>query len=628
MKILKSILAFMWCMYLIFSLLTPVHIIQQASISSCFALVLCFVSYPIGRNKGTGSIYYNMLNWLCIIGAIVTCGYIAIKYEVFLRGGLIATPTDIFLGTILLILILDSTRRIMGPIIPILVIICIFYTYFGNYLPGKLAHAGFSHTRLIEYLYIGTRGFWGTITGIISMIIPIFIIFGAMLLITGGGQTLNDLASQVAGKFHGGAAKASLVASALFGSISGSSVSNVATTGAFSIPMMKNLGYQKEMAGAVEASASTGGQILPPVMGAGAFVMAEILGIPYTKVCLAATIPALLYFGGVLIGIHFESRRVGLGKLPPDMIPSLKTMTLSRLVRLLLPIIILIYLLVRAYTPGYAALWALIASISLTILSPPFDFWSFKKRISTITQGFINGGQNLLGVFCLILTVQVMVSIIGLTGVGVKLSAMVISLGGKSLIGALVICGMAALVMGMGMPTTAAYVLGATILGGALTEMGLPPLSAHMFIFYYAIISVITPPVCAAVYVAAGMAEASWWKTAIVAIKLAAPAYFIPFAFVANQELLGVDTSFMSTAVTLSFTIIGTFSLAAASIGYFIKNTSILERFIFFIASILLIIYPSIIANYIGTGLFAIALVSQKYINGRIRTPFLTGVSH
>ena len=615
-----NLIALTWSVYLLYSAMYPLHPIPQAATCSGFALILCFALFPMSKNR-SGKIFYSIVDWLCIAASVVSCGYMAVRYEFFLLNPLGAGSFDISLGTILLFLVLEATRRAMGPIIPLMVIVFLIYTYFGGYLPGAWGHPNFSHVRVIEYLYTGTRGYWGTITRIMSLVIPVFIIFGALLLTTGGGQTLTDLANQVAGRFVGGGAKMALIASAFFGMISGSSVSNVATTGAFTIPMMKSLGYKKEMAAAVEAAASTGGQFLPPVMGAGAFIMAEILGMPYIKICMAATIPAILYLSGVLAGIHLEALRVNLGRIPPEKMSNLReTLTFSRLASLFIPVVVLVYLLIDSYTPRFAAFWAVITAIVIFLFSPPWHSREIKQRPAMIWNGLISGAQNLVGIFCLILAVQVMVSLIGLTGIGVKLSSMVIMLGGGNFLGALAVSGLAAIVMGMGMPTTAAYVLGVTVLGGALIKLGLDPLVTHLFIFYYAIISVLTPPVCAAVYVASGIAESNWRKTAGIAMRLAMPAYLVPFAFVFNPALIGRGSLPFIVLATLT-AVIGVVSLAAGTMGYFARETAILERILFIGASVLLI-WPGFLTDGIGLVLLTLGWFVQKYIHGRIGIPF------
>jgi TRAP transporter 4TM/12TM fusion protein len=445
---------------------------------------------------------------------------------------------------------------------------------------------------------------------------------GSILLVTGGAKALNDFANLVAGRITGGAAMVAVVSSALFGMISGSSISNVATTGSFTIPMMKSLGYRKEFAGAVEAAASTGGQIMPPVMGAGAFIMSEILGIPYIEICLAAAIPAILYFCGVGFGIYFEALRTKLPKLPPEMwLKAKDVFTFSELAPIVAPVGVLLYLLIAMFTPNFAAFWAIIAGIIFFFLTPPFSKKEMKTRFITIINALISGAKTLVGLFCLVLCVQIIVSLIGLTGVGVKMTSLIIGLSKQNLFIALIFTCIVCMILGMGLPTTAAYVLGAAVLGGAVIGMGLDPLAAHLFIFFYAIISVITPPVCGAVYVAAGIAESDWLKTAGIAVRLAAPAYIIPFIFVTNPALLG-QGSWPFIILSVITAIIGVASLGAGVIGYLIKPTGLLER-ILFVSGALLLITPGVITDLMGLGLIFLAWIIQKYLNGRVVIPIL-----
>ncbi|MBM4333825.1 MAG: TRAP transporter fused permease subunit [Deltaproteobacteria bacterium] len=615
-KIFRFI-ALVWSIFMLYSAVYPAHPIPQGAITGGFAMALCFALFPFGKKSPLSG--PSPVDWVLMALAVTACGYMAIDYEFYLINPAYSTPPTILLGTILLVLIFEVARRTVGLIIPIMAATFLLYAYLGEYLPGILGHGGFSHTRIIEFLYLGTRGFWGTITLIVSLVIPPFIILGSVLLVTGGARALNDVANLVAGRIMGGAAMVAVVSSALFGTISGSSISNVATTGSFTIPMMKNLGYRKELAGAVEAAASTGGQIMPPVMGAGAFIMSEILGIPYISICLAAAIPAILYFLGVGCGIYFEARRTNLPKLPPELMPKArKVFTLATLTPIVAPVGLLLYLLIAMFTPNYAAFWAILAAIALFFFSAP---WDLKARSLTIVNAFITGAHSLLVLFCLVLCIQVVVSLIGLTGVGVKVTSLIIGLSKENLFIALIITCIVSLILGMGLPTTAAYVLGAAVLGGAVVGMGLDTLAAHLFIFYYAIISVITPPVCGAVYVASGIAGSNWWKTAGIAVRLAAPAYLVPFIFVTNPALLGQGSlSYIGLSVITA--IIGICSLGAGMIGYFVKPTGILERFLFIGAAVLLI-KPGLVTDLLGLSMIFIAWLIQKYINGRVTIPIL-----
>ncbi|MBW1802466.1 MAG: TRAP transporter fused permease subunit, partial [Deltaproteobacteria bacterium] len=609
-----NLIILIWCLYLLITAVRPVHPIPQAALCMGFALVLCFALLPATKKKSP-RIRPSLLDWFCMILSISACGYMVIRYEFFLLRPAFSTPAAIVLGTVLLVLILESARRTIGAVIPLITIVFILYAYFGDYIPGTLGHGGFSHTRIVEFLYLGTRGYWGTITRILALNIPVFVIFGAMLLATGGAEVFTNVSKLIAGRFSGGAATIALVASAIFGMLSGSSVSNLATTGAFTIPMMKRLGYRKEFAGAVEAVASTGGQFMPPVMGAGAFIMAELVGIPYIKICFAAAIPALLFFLGAGISIYLEASRAKMGRIPIGMMPKVKeVLSLPKLASVIIPVGILFYFLLKFYTPRFAAFWALISVIALYLPGYPWNMNEVKRRYHTIVEGFIAGARGLVGLLCVGLCVQIIVSLIGLTGVGIKMTSMIIDLSKDHLLPALLLSGAVALILGMGLPTSAAYILGAAVLGAALINMGIDPLAAHLFIFYYAISSVITPPMCPAIYIASGIAESNWKKTAVIACRLAMPAYIVPFMFVINPALIGRGSGpfIILSAITA---IIGVFSMCAGIIGHLKRRVSLPERLLFIIAGIILI-KPGLLSDGIGCGLFIVGIIIQRYIHG------------
>jgi TRAP transporter 4TM/12TM fusion protein len=378
---------------------------------------------------------------------------------------------------------------------------------------------------------------------------------------------------------------------------------------------MKRLGYRPEFAAAVESTASTGGQIMPPIMGAGAFLMAEMLGIPYTKVIIAAAIPAVLYFFGVGVGIYMEALKLDYPRVPKDMMPNPRELlTWGKLGPLVVSIAMLLVVLFSGYTPQYACFSALITLVILYLFTTG-RIRDITERLRLLIIGVAEGARTLIGVAVLVICVQVIINLVGLTGVAIKVSEFIISASGGSLIVAMILGGATAMALGMGIPTTAAYIIGVTVLGRAMIQLGLEPLNAHMFIFYFAIISAITPPVCSAVYIAAAMTETKWLNTGFVAVRLGLAAYIVPFMFALNPVLLmrGSVGDILLGGITA---LVGVTALGMGAMGYFIKNASILER-VLLIAAAFCLIQPVITTDLIGVGLIAITWLIQRCVGTR-----------
>jgi TRAP transporter 4TM/12TM fusion protein len=522
-----------------------------------------------------------------------------------------ATTLDIFLGTILLVVILEASRRSLGSILSVFALIMIAYALLGHHIPGNYGHPEFTFHRIIERLYTSGEGFSGLVVYIISTMVAIFIILGAVLSSTQMGQVLIDFAKIASGRLRGGAALISVVSSALFGTISGSGPANVATIGAFTIPMMKRLKYKPEFAAAVEAVASTGGQIMPPIMGAGAFIMAEMLGKAYLSICIAAALPAILYFLGAGIGIYFEALRVNLPSTPKEEIPKFReVLHWSRLGPLISFVFVLLYLMVKGYTPQYSCFWAFMIFTGLFIFTTgKRGLNNILTRARMIFHGFMESARTLVDLAIIALCVQIIISIVSLTGVGIKFSETILSIAGTSVIFSLIFSSVLIMVLGMGVPTTAAYLIGVSVVGTGLISLGLDPLGTHLFIFYFACISLITPPVCIAVYIAATIAETKWLKAALIATRLGVAAYIVPFMFVFSPALLlnGSFSEILSVSVSA---IIGVIFLAAGMMGFLIKRATVLERVILCIAAICLI-KPGLVTDTLGIGLCCAVVVKQ-----------------
>lgn len=557
----------------------------------------------------------NKVPWwdIILILLVIASSFNAyLRYEWWVFHLTESSTLDLFLGAVLVILVIETGRRMTGWVFPMLTAAALIYAFVGPYIPGTFGHRGFSIVFVIQQLYQGTNGVFGFVTGLSATMIAMFFIFVALLLFTGGGRTFIDLAMMIAGRFRGGPALVAVLASSLFAMISGGPSTNVAATGSFTIPMMKGLGYKPHFAGAVEATASTGGQITPPVMGAGAFVMAELLGIPYVQVAIAAIIPAFLYYAAVFSSVRLEALKENLAPVPSDQIPKVReVLTWKRLGPLFLPVGALVTLLLQGFTEVTSAL---IASVIAALLFFFTDFSpsGMKQRAKKLLQGMRDAGISLIHIVPLLVCANIVVTLIGLTGVGVKLSGLVTQLAGDSVLIALIIAAVVAMVMGMGLPTVASYVIAVAIIGPVLTTLGVLPIAANMFIFFFAILSNITPPVCLAVYIAAGIAQASWLKVAAVALRLALVAYFIPFFFVFQPALLA-QGDIASIPLPLLTAITGAVFLGVGLTGYFTFRLGVISRVPIVVGAGLMLV-PQWQTDLIGIGLIAVTLLANLLV--------------
>ncbi len=519
---------------------------------------------------------------------------------------------EIIISIIGILLLLEATRRTVGLPIVIVASIMMLYAVFGNFIPTQiLSHPGFSVDRLATNLWFQESGVFGTPIQISSKIIYLFLFFGVMLVHSKIGQFFNDLAFALTGRFTGGTAKTAVVASALQGTVSGSSVANTVGSGAFTIPMMKNSGFKPEFAAATEASASTGGQIMPPLMGAAAFIMMDYLGVEFSSIMIAAAIPAMLYFSGIFIGTHFEAKKLGILGLPQSQLPSLKKLMMKN-GYMLLPIIIIIVIILQGFTAQRAALMGIITAFTITMIRKETRM-NLKKFIKVLEEG----ARVALPVIAACATAGIIAGVVSITGLGAKFAAGVLALSGGFLPIALFMTMIACLILGMGLPTTANYVVTATIAAPVLiSEFGVLPIAAHMFVFYFGIVADITPPVSLAAYAGAGLANANPFKTGVNAVKLAIAAFIIPYIFVYDPILLLQMQE--GTVLTLLFAIVtavlGMTAVSAAVIGYFVTQPNALERLILFAAGLLMII-PDLLPSTIGLLLTAGIWFLQKKRN-------------
>lgn len=578
----------------------------QRSIHIGFAMTLAFLLYSATNRSPKDR--FSVLDLIAMILGMIVCTHAALNYDRIMTNPGLSSRWDLILGIIATLLVLEMTRRILSWVLPAIGIITILYAYLGPHLPGLFAHRGFSLDYIIETLYMSTAGIWGTVTGVSATILSGFLIFGSVLYYTGGGEIFVDLAKIIAGRSYGGPAKVSCISSAFFGTISGSAVANVVVDGVFNIPLMKKLGYKPEFAAAVEATASTGGQLMPPVMGAGAFIMAEFLGVPYSKVALAAVIPALLYYLGVASSVHFAARKLNLERLPKEVIPSMKK-TFLKSPPLFIPIALLVYLLMSGYDPTTSVLWATGASAAFYFVTAR-SFAMLKQRSWNLVLALEAGGKSIVLVASLCACAQIVIGMINLSGLGIKMSELVFGLSMGIEFLALFFTMIVCLILGMGLPTTAAYVLAASVAGPALIKLGVIPMAAHLFVFYFAIISAITPPVCAATYAAVAIARSNWWQSGWLGVRMGLAGFMAPFLFVYVPNLLFTG-SFLEIFWNTLVSALGVMGMAGVAMGYFGGRSRWYESLLL-AAGALFLLKPGLITDLIGLSLLAGIYVLQK----------------
>lgn len=541
------------------------------------ALVVCLglAIYPLGAGKNWRPVGLFIDLTMAVI-TLSACGYIIKNYDRIMTSLPYAETLDIVLTVGLVFTVLELGRRAVGFIFPVLVLTGLGYALFGNYLPGTLHHRGFDSAFVTETIFLGDLGIWGMLTGIAATVIAAFVMFGSLLLHSGGGQAFMDLAMRLGGRQPGGAAKIATIASGLFGMVSGSAVANVATTGNFTIPMMKRLGYRPPFAAAVEAVASTGGQIAPPIMGAAAFVMAEILGIPYVTILKAAILPALMFYVSVFVTVHMVAVKQNLALVPEDELPAWAVIFSP--VRILPILCALGGLGVGIWLGRSIATAAFYGIVGLLIAYVATSIGRLKpmEMIKQIADGFADAGRGMVIIGILLAGAQILVSMINLTGIGVSLSSMIISFAGENTALVAFIVGAVCMVMGMGLPTTAAYVLVAAVLAPAMTIVGIDPLVAHLFVFYFATISVITPPVCVAVFVGAGIAQTNWLPAAGEAVRLAAVTYLVPFMLLLYPGLTAQGGVFAVIEASVTGVLV-IFAVAGLLSGYQVVHNRMLS---------------------------------------------------
>ncbi|WP_300455393.1 TRAP transporter permease [Desulfobacula sp.] len=598
----------------------------QRSIHLGAILTLTFLLKPaFSRARKDKFCLSLFLDWILVVLSIYCTLYICNNLTaIFERQGdwLIHDRVVSIIGTIL---VLEACRRVIGVIMTGICALSIAYAMFGPYMPELIIHKGYSIERITTTLWLTTEGIFGLPIGVAATFVFVFVLFGAILETTGGGAFFIDMAYALTGRFSGGPAKASVVASGFMGSVSGSAVGNVVATGSFTIPMMKKVGYRSHVAGAIEAAASTGGQMMPPIMGAGAFLMAEFTNTSYLTIIKVALVPAIMYYLTVLVFVHYEAQKFGLKGQPKENLPKI-TAVMKKGLHFIIPVLILIYVLISNYSPMMAGFIAVISTLSISIIAN-FIRWmvtgSAKSSLLGFGMGeaglmikaFENGAKNAIMVSVACGAAGIIVGMVSLTGMGLKFSSLILDLSFGIKVLAILLIGGASLVLGMGLPVTASYIVLATLAGPALMDMGVPIMVAHMIVFWYSQDANVTPPVSLASFAGAGIAKANPMKTALTSWKLAKGLYIIPI-IMAYRPLLGMGNTYellhwevMSCMVT---TTLGLIAFASALERYFLRKATRVETLLFWLAAIGLF-WPTYWADLAGFMAFIVACALQKF---------------
>lgn len=585
----------------------------KRSVHLGFVLTMSFILIPASKKQKCSEklpVYDIVLSLL----AVATVVFLIANYDTLIWNPLqwIGTIDKVF-AVVLTLLVLEASRRSVGLIFPGLALVFFMYAIFGPYFPGVWGHKPYSIDLIFQTLYHSTNGIWGTMISISAGMLAMFGIFGAMLSETGGAETFVKLGQKLTGKTIGGQGKVALIASGLFGMISGSAMANVVGTGTFTIPLMQKSGYNNEWAAAISAVGSTGGTIMPPMMGAGAFIMAQLIGISYLEIAKAAVVPALLYYLGAYIAVHYISKKDNIhGEEIKEFIDKAEYFVIFT------PIIFFLFYLLRGYTATLSAFYATISGFFVALF-----FKTIKEKATAkapkiaaklFTDVSVSAGKSIVNMATLMAGSQITICLISLTGFGVKLSSVIVQVGQDNLFACLVLTMIVCIVLGMGLPATAAYVLSAAILAPVLTTLGVPILVSHLFIFYFAGFSTITPPVCAAVYLAAGIAKANWFKTGVLSCLIAFPAFVVPYTFIYDTSLLLMGNVGAVTLAVIT-AVLGVWAIGTGVAGFIYVNMKIPFRIFAVLAGVLLVI-PSLTVSIVGLIIF-VAVYGLNFISGK-----------
>ncbi len=602
-KILTVVAVIMSLFHLYMAGLGTMPTNKQRMIHLGLSMVIIFLLYPFSKKSSRKG--FNPIDLVLAVAGLGVNLYLFFNIDpISARAGLVS-ETDVIMGFITLVLVLEAARRCIGNELSLLAIIFLAYAYLGPYLPGPLMHRGYSFQRLMEHMYVSAEGIYGIALGVSSTYIFLFILFGAFLGETGLSKLFTNISMAWAGDKPGGPAKVAIIASGLLGMINGSAAANVVTTGAFTIPLMRSIGYKPYFAGAVEAVASTGGQIMPPVMGAAAFIMAEFLGIPYKTVMITAIIPSVLYYLALWANVHLEALKLGLHGVPKDQLPSAGR-ELKENGHLLLPIVLLMYLLFADYTPSYAAFYSIVLLVIVSFLRK-----HTRMNLKSLVRSLDLGARGAVGVAIACAVVGIIVGVVSITGLGLQLANMILMLSANKLVPTLFLTMVACMILGMGMPTSAAYIVAGTVAAPAMVKLGVDPIIAHMFVLYYAVLSAITPPVALAAYAGAGIAGADPTKVGWTAVRLGLAGFIVPFMFVFSPGLAFQSDSILLILRNFATATVGVICLAGAIQGYMVTHANRLMQAILF-SSALLLIDGGLVTDVIGLGLLAFVVWMQK----------------
>lgn len=581
---------------------TPVTL-KHRSLHVAMILALGFMFYPFGK-KGRR----DKTSWFDLVLAVLaaaTCIYVFVDYIGIIGRAGMPNAADLIVGGVLILLVLESARRVTGWALPALGLSFMAYALFGRSLPGFFGHRGYSLADLTSFLFVSTDGIYGTAVGVSASYIYLFILFGAFMEKSGMGQFINDIALAAAGHQKGGPAKVSVIASALLGTINGSAVANVVTTGTFTIPLMKKTGYDKDFAGAVEASSSVGGQLMPPIMGAAAFIMAEVLGIQYRIIAVAAILPALLYYIGIIVQVHLRARKCGLEGIARENLPKVWVVLRER-GHLLFPIVFLVYML---FGSGKTVIFSAFMTILVTIATSMVRK-STRMSLKDVADALFEGTRSMIPVAIACATVGVVIGVASLTGFGLSMASAIVALGGKSLFLTLAFTMVACMILGMGLPSIPAYLITATMAAPALIRLGIDPLVSHLFVFYFAMFANITPPVALASFAAAGLSGGSPMRTGYASLKLSLAGFIVPYMFVYNRALLLQGTGFLEGSLVMVTSIAGVIMLGTAVEGYLVSKLGLVLRVVS-LAAALFLMTPDHAQDLVGAALAAVVITAQ-----------------
>ena len=594
----------------------PMPTLLQRALHVGIGALLIFLVYPAAKKYSKRGIMW--FDWILGILALITAGYLCYEYDALMttRGG-IPNENDIIFAIITTLIVIEAARRLTGYILIIFSLLFLLYPFISSmdFMPDRLLTRYYDIGDIFGQLYLKTEGLYSSAIGASVSFIFLFILFGAFLAKSGMGKLFNDLALALAGSRQGGPAKVAVISSGFMGSINGAAVANVVSTGAFTIPLMKKIGYHPNFAGAVEASASVGGQILPPIMGASAFIMAETTGVKYSTIALAALLPALLYYISVIAQVHFRAGKRNLKGLSKDQLPQLKLVMKER-GHMFIPIIALVAFLIESVPVGYAASYTILITIVVSWLRK-----ETRMGLKEIIEALEDGAKQSLPVMAACAVVGIIIGVVNLTSFGTVMTSYIVTFGAGSLLLTLILTMLASIVLGMGLPSIPAYIITATMAAPALADFNIPLLVSHMFVFYFGIFANITPPVALASFAGAGIAGGDPMRTGWQSLKLALAGFIIPFIFVYNPNMLMIDinnavitaNSFPLPAVTEIISvcvtsILGVIGLSAAIEGYFKHSINNIFRIILAVGSVLLI-SPEFISDIIGITILAIMLI-------------------